>query len=154
MSKIPRLRSLIISHGVGALGLLIGVCVAAPIAQDAKKTSWDGVYTEEQAQRGQKTYKAICGYCHGDDLTGAEAGPALIASFFRVRWRGETVANMFDTISSTMPKLAPSSLKPQEYVDIISFLLRENKMPAGNTELPTDINKLDEILITETPPQR
>lgn len=124
--------------------------------QEAKKTSWDGVYTEEQAARGQKTYKRVCGYCHRDDLSGGgdeRGAPALVDSFFRFRWREHTVADMFETIGTTMPRSAPASLSPQDYVDVISFLLQANKMPAGDTELLPDVEKLEQILITEKPPQ-
>ena len=51
------------------------------------------------------------------------------------------------------PRPAPASLSPQDYVDIISFLLNANKMPAGDTELPPDVEKLEQILITERPPK-
>ena len=43
--------------------------VALTSAQ-APRTVWDGVYTREQAQRGEKLYEQECGRCHGDDLTG------------------------------------------------------------------------------------
>ena len=31
--------------------------------QTARKSVWDGVYTEEQAERGQRTYTRVCSYC-------------------------------------------------------------------------------------------
>ena len=129
---MPYIRSMITGSAIGAFVLLTVVS-----AQDAKKTSWDGVYTEEQAARGQKSFKAICGYCHGDDLNGGETGPALIASFFRVRWRGQTVADMFDAISSTMPKTAPGTLKPQEYVDIDRKSTRLNSSHIQKSRMPS-----------------
>ena len=38
---------------------------------------WDGVYTKEQADKGQALYKQHCGTCHGDALEGIEMAPAL-----------------------------------------------------------------------------
>src|SRR5207247_198216 len=59
---------------------------AAPIEQAAPKTIWDGVYTKEQAARGQQAYKQTCGYCHGPDMSGSEVGgelaPELVGVFF------------------------------------------------------------------------
>src|SRR6266852_6317022 len=35
-----------------------------------------GVYSADQSTRGQSTYVAECGRCHGDTLSGSEFGPA------------------------------------------------------------------------------
>lgn len=129
---------------------------ASATGQEARKTVWDGVYTEKQAERGQQTYKRACGYCHRDNLSGGggDAGaPALVGSSFSFRWRGVTLAEMFDTIETTMPQDDAASLSPQTCIDIISFLLKANEMPAGDTELPPDTEKLEQILITEKPPK-
>src|SRR5439155_1633116 len=59
-----------------ALALLVGTTIAtgAVLAQ-APKTSWDGVYSDEQSKRGAALYGQHCASCHGDDLsgTGSEA---------------------------------------------------------------------------------
>jgi mono/diheme cytochrome c family protein len=135
------------------LGLtLIGLVLTAVsvLSQDANKTVWDGVYTEEQAIRGQQLYKDHCGYCHRDDLTGggSEAGaPALKGPIFTIRWRDQPLADMFVTIGTTMPQNKPDSLTPQTVIDIVSFLLKANEMPAGLTELPPDLEPLKQIFV-------
>jgi hypothetical protein len=48
-----------------------------------------------------------------------------------------------------MPQNKPDSLTPQTVIDVVSFLLRENEMPAGKTELPPDLEALKQILVTE-----
>ena len=121
-------------------------------AQDATKNVWDGVYTEAQAIRGQELYKKDCGYCHRDDLTGggSEAGaPALRGPIFFYRWLHSPLADMFMTIGTTMPQNKPDSLTPQTVVDIVSFLLEENEMPAGKAELPPELDTLKAIFVTE-----
>jgi hypothetical protein len=40
---------------------------------------------------------------------------------------------------------------PQVVIDILSFLLRANEMPAGDTELPPELAPLEKILFTEKP---
>src|SRR5438876_3128832 len=39
------------------------------------RSVWDGVYTEEQAKRGESIYRKECAVCHGDMLTGGESAP-------------------------------------------------------------------------------
>ena len=137
---------------------------AIATSQEDKKTLWDGVYTEEQAKRGEETYRLKCGYCHRDDLRGgffddgsgnapALAGSRAFGSSFSDRWNQLTVGDMFVTIGTTMPHNAPATLSPQAYIDVISYLLKMNEIPAGNTELPPDAEKLGQILITEKPPK-
>jgi mono/diheme cytochrome c family protein len=121
-------------------------------AQDAGRNVWEGVYTEAQAARGQELYKQHCGYCHRDDLTGggSEAGaPALSGPIFFYRWLHSPVADMFLTIGTTMPQNKPDSLTPQTVIDIVSYLLEQNEMPAGKAELPPDFDALKKIFVTE-----
>ena len=40
---------------------------------------------------------------------------------------------------------------PQVVIDILSFLLQANEMPAGDTELPPELAPLEKILFTEKP---
>jgi len=54
------------------------LCLLRAQAPDAASRSvWDGVYTEEQAKRGEPIYKKECAACHGDMLTGGESAPPL-----------------------------------------------------------------------------
>ena len=122
------------------------------VAQDATSTVWQGVYTEEQAGRGQESYKKSCGHCHRDDLSGggSEIGaPALRGPIFTIRWRDQPVSELFLTIGTTMPQNAPDTLTPQTVIDIVSFLLQANEMPVGRTELPPQIEKLRNIFVSE-----
>jgi hypothetical protein len=57
---------------------------------------------------------------------------------------------MYLSIRTTMPQGAPASLSPSSYADISAFILQKNKMPAGDTELPTTTDALVDILITDT----
>ncbi len=59
--------------------------VPAAESQDAAaggKTIWDGVFTEEQAGRGQKVYAVSCAPCHKTDLLGDSGTPALAGADF------------------------------------------------------------------------
>jgi hypothetical protein len=141
---------------------LAGVVSTAAGQPRATRTIWEGVYSEAQAARGEKAYKLSCGYCHKDDLTGgffddgngrapALAGARAFDSSFDKRWTGKTVGEMVIDVGTAMPQQDPGSLPPETYVDIITFLLSKNGVPAGAAELPPDLEKLQEIQIT---PQR
>jgi S-disulfanyl-L-cysteine oxidoreductase SoxD len=142
-------RRAAIALAIVAAGLSVGVSPQAP-----RKTVWDGVYTADQAMRGQALYKTHCGYCHRDDLIGggSEAGaPALKGPIFTIRWRDQPIADMFVTIGTTMPQNKPDTLTPQVVIDIVSFLLKSNNMPPGKAELPADLDALKTVFMEYRP---
>ena len=137
----------------------------APQVPGAERSVWDGVYTQAQADRGEKAYKVSCGYCHKDDLSGgffddgngrapALAGPRAFDSSFEKRWAGVSVGEMVIDIGTAMPQQDPGSLPPETYIDIISFLLSKNGVPAGARELPADLQALQSIRVTAKPPAK
>lgn len=113
----------------------------------------DGVYTAEQAERGQSLYRRHCTYCHHDDLLGGEdlrvVPPALVGLAFSERWAGKSVADLFQVLSATMP-WERTKLTPPAYADLVSYLLKENGYPAGRQELPPDLARLSRILVIQT----
>jgi len=58
---------------------------------------------------------------------------------------GQTLADLFDRIQTTMPADAPGSLKPADAADVMAFLLSKAMFPAGETELPAEIAALKEM---------
>jgi mono/diheme cytochrome c family protein len=127
--------------------------VRAAAGQAANGTIWDGVYTDAQAARGEKHYKASCETCHSDDLLGG-SGPALVGEPFLQRWNGSSVNDMLATMRQTMPQDSPDSLGTPGYVDLIAFLLKRNSAPAGTAELPAGAAALQAITVTDRPPAR
>jgi len=116
----------------------------APAPSDSRSV-WDGVYTEEQAKRGESIYHKECAACHGDMLTGGESAPPLTGGAFLANWNGLTVGDLFDRIRKTMPQSAPGRLTRQQDSDILAFMLSVNKFPAGKTELYRQSEMLKEI---------
>ena len=125
-------RSLMLT-GVLAAG---AVAAGRPLAQDATRSVWDGVYTEEQAQRGQAAYAQACGLCHGVGLTGLGEAKPLTGPEFLSNWNGLTLADLFDRTRTTMPLNKPRSLTREQYADIMAYLLKFDGFPAGQSELP------------------
>ena len=114
-------------------------------AQPPTKSVWDGVYTEEQANRGKGLYSENCASCHGSELTGGEMAPPLSGGEFMSGWDGLTVGDLFERIRISMPQNAPGSLSGQQNADILSFVFNANKFPAGQTELPKEAGILKTI---------
>src|SRR5882724_6726254 len=115
--------------------LLILALVAA---DDGGRTTWDGVFTEEQAARGRPLYNRECASCHSEAMTGGEMAPPLAGGEFLSNWNGLTVGELLDRMRNTMPLNKPKSLSRQSNADILDYMFSVNRFPAGKSELPTD----------------
>jgi quinoprotein glucose dehydrogenase len=145
---------------VGLMG--IGCMYCLPVARGAEwqesgtsaqaRSVWDGVYTKEQAKRGDKLYHGQCASCHGEMLTGGEAAPPLAGGEFLSNWNGLTVGDLFERIRISMPQDHPGRLSRQENADILAYVLSVNKFPAGKTELQQRTEVLKEIRFEATRP--
>ena len=125
------------------------------MAQEPKRTVWDGVYTAAQAERGSTAYAQTCASCHAEDLRGRSTAPSLIEESFLFLWSDMSVGDLFERTRMLMPSDRPGSLPAGTYADIIAFIAQKNGFPPGTTELGTDIGALKQILITEKrPPTR
>lgn len=111
----------------------------------------DGVFTEEQAKRGQQVYRPNCTGCHGGNLRGSPGGPALAGSSFERRWEGQTLADIYTFIHDNMPAGRGGSLTDEQYIDVTAFILSKHGFPAGDTELPPDPEFLAGIPVVEKP---
>jgi len=125
--------------------MALSLCVLHAQAPAESHSVWDGVYTEEQAKRGEPVYQKECAACHGPMLTGGESAPALAGGAFQANWNGLTLGDLFDRIRKTMPQSAPGRLTRQQNVDVLAFMLSINKFPAGKTELYRQSEMLKEI---------
>lgn len=92
------------------------------------------LYTQAQANAGQKKYMDDCAQCHGDHLEGF-VGPALTGKHFAPPSSNFHVKDIFSIISKNMPATQPGSLSEEDYVDIMSWVLHENGYPAGDKAL-------------------
>ena len=142
------------AQSVGAAAVLF-IVTAAAAAQDAKTVSvWSGVYTAEQAKRGEVVSNKLCTSCHGPELSGGEAGPALVGLEFTANWNNLTVADFYDRAHATMPADSPGTMTPQQTSDVIAYIFKLNKYPAGKTELPTDVAALKDVKIEGEQPAK
>lgn len=121
--------------------------VAAPA--QAPRSIWDGVYTEQQASRGERDYGRTCARCHGLSLEGDAASevPALNADVFMRRWSGRSARGLFDVLLRSMPADAPGTLSPQRSAELMAYLLRASNVPPGDEPLPFEPDGLAAIAI-------
>jgi mono/diheme cytochrome c family protein len=120
--------------------------------QETTKTTWDGVYSKDQAMKGEAIYNEKCQKCHGADASGADA-PSLADSGFAGDWDGLTVQQLFDRTRSSMPQDAPQSLGREETASLIAYLLSKNNFPAGAADLSERGEMLGIIKYVATKPQ-
>ena len=131
--------------------VLWAAAVAGSAHAQATRTVWDGIYTEEQAKRGEALYMERCVHCHGSNLAGAVDGAAsLTGTTFYGNWNGVTLDLMLDRVRSTMPVDKPSSLSRQQTADLLAFIFSANKFPVGKTELPRQAEMLNLIQFKAT----
>jgi mono/diheme cytochrome c family protein len=134
--------------GVAPLALTAAFIWTGPIpAARAQPDTVISSYTEEQADRGEDAYQDNCALCHGLTLGGEGETPGLIGSGFRDRRLTGSPAPFFDFISTEMPQQAPGSLEAEIYADIAAYLMQRNRIPAGDTPLPSDPEALAGITL-------
>jgi mono/diheme cytochrome c family protein len=133
---------------------LIGLVAAVAIAQEASRSVWDGVYTEDQAKRGQALYNSECASCHGDQLNGGEMAPPLAGGEFMSNWGGLTVGDLFERIRTGMPPGTPTKVGRDAKVAIVTYMLQYNKFPAGKDELPGQTEAMKQIRLDVNKPDK
>ena len=111
----------------------------------ASRGRGDGIYTADQAHRGEALYKKQCTSCHGDALDGAGPYPPLSGNDSSPNTRASPRCNLYDMIQKLMPATAPGSLSRPEAADLFAYILSFNKFPAGKTELPSDADSLKKL---------
>ena len=115
----------------------LAIALTSPVSARAQKTANDGVYIAAQADRGESLFKEQCASCHAPgDFTSDD---------FLKKWTGKPLHELFATVSETMPMDSPGTLKPQQYADLVSYILELNKFPAGQEELKSGAEGLKAI---------
>ena len=127
-----------------SLALILSGLILTLAAQTTKSV-WDGVYTADQAKRGQPIYVRECASCHSPDLSGGESAPPLAGGQFMSNWDGLTASDLFKRMKESMPQNRPGSLSGQDNADILAYMFQVNGFPAGKTELAHQAEALTSI---------
>lgn len=122
-----RLSAVVCGYGLAGALLLLG-------QSPPHRPVTEGVYSAEQAVRGQQLYKAQCAACHGNALEGT-SGPPLTGESFLSNWSAQPLANFVDKIQKTMPFNLPGTLSRAQSTDLAAYVLQAGHFPAGPAEL-------------------
>ncbi len=150
MSRSPQRSALAGPMAIAVLmlsGVLHGLPAQAAPESAPARSIWDGVYTHEQARRGEEVSLDVCYECHTDE----DFTHTLMES-----WAGGRLSDLFDQIVNTMPEESPGALRLQEYADVLAFILELNGAPPGDRELGTRMADMADIIFgprPEPPPE-
>ncbi len=132
---------------IGAVTAAILAVVGGSGRAQAPPSVRDGVYTAAQVEQGGSVYAGQCLSCHGELSAFAPEVAALLADHtFRNRWTGRTLGELFELIRDEMPQDAPGTLSAEQTADLVAYILSGNRMPAGDTPLTGDLERLSKIL--------
>jgi hypothetical protein len=75
-------------------------------------------------------------------LEGSDLGPPLAGRDFTEDWDETAIADLFEKIKYTMPANRPGRLTAQQNADVLSYILKCNRFPAGTRPLPQSADDL------------
>ena len=87
-------------------------------------------YSAVQAEHGEAAFKRTCAMCH--------APTYFIGQQFVETWNDRRLFDFYALVRSTMPLNNPGSLKEDEYLGILAYLLKANHAAAGPDSLKPD----------------
>jgi hypothetical protein len=122
--------------------LLVTMFFAAHAQESTTLISLEtGAFLPEQVERGKAVFDVECTDCHEmEEFTGPGA-------YFEEQ-QGETLWTVFEYIWAEMPEDKPAWLEPEEYADVLAYLLSVYGFPAGDRALPTERDPLSNIELT------
>jgi mono/diheme cytochrome c family protein len=130
-------------HRKGVSSVCVRVlCGAAFVVVPQVRSTWDGVYSDAQAKRGETIYADRCASCHAPDLSGIDQAPPLVGADFLTEWNDLTMNDLTERVRISMPADSPGSLGRQQVVDVVAHVLQKDGFPAGSADLPIDADTL------------
>ena len=120
--------------GAAACALIIATTFSMPGDAQQLRPLSAGVYSAEQAMRGQELYLTDCASCHGMEMEGS-IGPPTVGEAFLANYSALPLAALVDKIQNTMPFQSPSTLSREQSIDLAAYILQGGEFPAGQTAL-------------------
>jgi len=87
-------------------------------------------YWPAQAEHGARVFNQTCATCH--------ARSQFVGESFVETWNDRRVFDFYALVRSTMPLTNPGGLKEDEYLALVSYLLKANQAEAGTDSLRSD----------------
>jgi mono/diheme cytochrome c family protein len=108
--------------------------LAALLAAETARADGTHWFTADQTNAGRWAYEQRCATCHGVNLEGSGA-PALVGSAFNAQWDGKTLQQFYGYVHGQMPLGAVGTLKGQDCVNVVAYILARSGLPAGTQKL-------------------
>lgn len=139
-----------LSRLAGLCGLAVFGYLSPALAQDSETAV--GI-TEEQVAAGLAAYQANCAQaCHQNDMSGNGPIAALRGTAFTSVWGQRTVAELINTMKTSMPPTNVGGLPDQTYVDLAAFILSANGAEPGENPLQANATAQIAALLTRSGP--
>jgi mono/diheme cytochrome c family protein len=122
--------------------VLITVALLAACSDPAPSSSGDGIFTAEQAERGEGLFNTHCVRCHSIQEFRGPAWDSI--------WAGGPLSALYVRIANTMPLDQPGSLGSTEATAITAHILAANGMPSGNNALSGNLQWMTGISLSST----
>jgi cytochrome c5 len=87
-------------------------------------------YWPAQAEQGERVFNQTCAMCH--------TRSQFVGQSFVETWSDRRVFDFYALVRSTMPLTNPGGLKENEYLAVVSYLLKANHAEAGPDSLRSD----------------
>jgi len=87
-------------------------------------------YAVTQAEHGEAVFKRVCAMCH--------PSTQFVGQQFVETWNDRRLSDFYTLVRSTMPLNDPGSLKEDEYLGVLAYLLKANNAAAGPDSLKPD----------------
>jgi PQQ-dependent dehydrogenase (methanol/ethanol family) len=106
----------------------VSVCRKSDTPKGAGPTlSTSARFSRAQVEAGKKLYvEQQCATCHGAEMRGTNAAPALSDDGFRGAWRNRTQQELLDCTRTTMPPGRVGTLTDAEYQNLLAAILDAN----------------------------
>ena len=119
--------------------LIQSLLLLALLQTEPTRTVLNGVYTAEQAARGEVVFTEKCKTCHRSEYLSSPEALALKGPLFVERWREDSLGALYTKMKGYMPpaNVGPK-LKDDEYLDLLAYFLQVNAYPTGSSELKID----------------
>ena len=121
----------------------VGGALAAAAQGPGEEAILDGIFTQQQAERGRAAFMGErgCSLCHG--FSGALEGdpdmfPPLAGDAFMRGMTLRPVEYLYNYILENKPGDNPGTLSSAVSLDLAAFILSQNGFPAGDAELTTE----------------
>jgi mono/diheme cytochrome c family protein len=115
----------------------VALVLLVSCGEQAPESTLDGIFTADQADRGEGLFTTHCQRCHSiQEFSGR---------MFAAVWDEVPASALYYRIANTMPMDQPGSLGNAEVTALMAHIFNSNGMPAGSSPLQADLDWMNTI---------